>query len=111
VGGWAAQERGSEMEVVVFEDINSGRSGFDSECHAKGCSDVAKKIKYVDRVYYAASIEEAKEIYESGNADFEEESGEGAGYYWDYHVKVYGCVKAAEDKKFVDDHFKIVVVS
>ena len=99
------------MEVVVFEDANSGHSGFDSECHAKGCSDVAKKIKYVDRVFYAASIEEAKEIYEDGNEDFEAEGGEGNGYYWNQDVKIYGCVKAAEDKKFVDDHFKIIVVN
>ncbi len=76
--------------VVVIESIGTG---FDSECHAAGCIDVVKKIKKVDRVYNADSIADAKRIYESDNANFEAESGPGAGYYWNEMVKVYPCAK------------------
>jgi hypothetical protein len=78
------------MKVIVFE---SRGTGFDVECHRADCKDVAKKIRFVDRIWEADSMEEAKADYESGNAEFEEESGEGAGYYWDQHVKFYPCVR------------------
>jgi hypothetical protein len=96
------------MAVVVIE---SHGSGFYHECHKAGCKDVAKKVGKADRQYVCESIAEAKAVYESDNDNFEAESGEGAGYYWDQHVKVFDCAKAAEDKKFVDDHFKIIVVN
>lgn len=81
--------------LVVIESIGTG---FDSECHAKGCVDVAKKINKIDRMYEAATIDEAKEIYESENENFEAESGEGAGYYWNEMVKIYPCATKKEEK-------------
>ena len=73
--------------------IEARGSGFDMECHAADCKDLKKKWQYEDRKWFNESIEEAKEEYEGDNDQFEAESGEGAGYYWDSHVKVYPCAE------------------
>jgi hypothetical protein len=73
--------------------VQSREAGFDMECHAADCKDLKKKWQYQDRKWFNESIEEAKDDYEGDNDQFEAESGEGAGYYWDYHVKVYPCAE------------------
>ena len=78
------------MRVVVIESIGTD---FESEVHGEGCRDLVKKLPKVDRVFSAANLAEAKEIYEGDNEQFEAEGGPGNGYYFDEMVKVYDCAK------------------